>query len=488
LAFDPARSFHAVVGVSPTGARVAVKGAPEVVLPRCITWRSPDGPRSLDSARRDQLDQVVERLTGRGLRVLAVAERSSSDRSSVTDTRVANLELLGFLGLADPVRPSAAAALADLRQAGIEVAMITGDHPSTARAIAEELGMVNGHRILSGRELDELPDSELDALLPQVSVFARVTPTHKVRIVRAYQRIGRVVAMTGDGANDAAAIRLAHAGIALGDRGSPAAREAADLVVVDDRLETILGAIIEGRALWTSVRDALAILIGGNLGEVGFTVAATALAGKSPLGARQFLLVNLLTDMLPAMTIALRPPANRPVAALLQEGPDASLGASLIRQIGLRAATTTGGSLGAWLAARATGTAGRANTVALVALVETQLGQTALVGWRSPLVLASTIASGMVLAAIVQTPGVSHFFGCRPLDPVAWGIAAGASAIATTGTLLATRAPRNRPPECPQPLLSWRGPVADFSRAGRASGPARRLRCAMPRRICGRWL
>jgi magnesium-transporting ATPase (P-type) len=267
--------------------------------------------------------------------------------------------------------------------------------------------------------------------------------------------------MTGDGANDAAAIRLAHAGIALGHRGSPAAREAADLVVVDDRLETILAAIIEGRALWTSVRDALAILIGGNFGEVGFTVVATALAGKSPLGARQFLLVNLLTDMLPAMTIALRPPTRGTVISLLLEGPDVSLGAPLIRQIGLRAATTAGGALGAWMAARATGTAGRANTVALVALVETQLAQTAVVGWRSPLVLASTVASGMALAVIVQTPGVSHFFGCRPLGPVGWGIAAGASGIATAGALLATRASHARSPDLPGAADVPAGPLAE---------------------------
>ncbi len=436
LAFDPARGFHAVVGTSPDGPRVSVKGAPEVLLPRCATWASPKGAVRLDQRARHRLEAEVERLARRGLRVLAVAERPASARAELADERVADMELLGFLGLADSVRPTAAAAVADLRAAGVEVVMITGDHPGTAKAIATELDILNGSRVLAGPEVDAMSDAELDDVLPDVTVFARVTPTHKVRIVRAYQRIGRVVAMTGDGANDAPAIRLANTGIALAKRGSPAAREAADLVVVDDRIETILDAIVEGRAMWASVRDALAILIGGNLGEVGFTLVATAIAGESPLNARQFLLVNLLTDMLPAMTIALRPPANRSPELLLHEGPESSLGGALARQVALRAVTTTTGATAAWLAARAGGTRRRSSTVALVALVGTQLGQTAVVGGSSPVVLGSTAVSMAVLAGIVQTPGVSQFFGCTPLGPVGWGMATSAAAAATGASVL----------------------------------------------------
>jgi cation-transporting ATPase I len=448
LAFEPARGYHAVVGDSPSGSRVSIKGAPEIVLPRCTTWRAPEGVTVIDRRVRRRLDAEVERLASRGLRVLAVAERPASARAELADERVSDMELFGFLGLADGVRPTAAAAVANLRSAGVSVVMITGDHPSTAAAIAEELHILNGAPVVSGADLDASDDDELDALLGEATVFARVSPAHKMRIIRAYQRIGRTVAMTGDGANDAPAIRLAHTGIALGGRGSPAAREAADLVVLDDRIETVIDAIVEGRAMWASVRDALAILIGGNLGEVGFVLTSTAIAGASPLGARQMLLVNLLTDMLPAMTIALRSPNRRSPEELLHEGPEASLGGALAGQIALRAATTAAGATGAWLLARPTGTARRASTVALAALVGTQLGQTAVIGGTSPVVLTSTLVSAGVLVGIVQTPGLSQFFGCRPMGPVGWGIAVGSAAVATGTSVVAPWAVK-RLPELP---------------------------------------
>jgi cation-transporting P-type ATPase I len=367
--------------------------------------------------------------------VLAVAEAETGEPSDFTESEVVDLELVGFIALADLVRPTAAAAVDSVRRAGVDVAMVTGDHPSTAEAIANELGILNGGRVLAGPELDGLSYSEFEAALADTTVFARITPTQKVRIVEGYQRAGRVVAMTGDGANDAAAIRLADAGLALGRGGTPTARQAADLVVTDDRIETIVDAIVEGRAMWTSVRDALAILVGGNLGEVGFALAASALTGSSPLTPRQLLLVNLLTDMLPALAIALRPPPGVDPEALLREGPDASLGAALARDIALRALATAGGATGAWVMARSTGPAARARTIGLVALVATQLGQTALIGGRSPLVLGACAVSAGVLAAIVQTPGISQFFGCIPLDPIGWATALGPASVATGATV-----------------------------------------------------
>ena len=482
LAFEPARGYHAVVGDSLLGRRVSVKGAPEIVLPRCSTWRGPDGPVRLDRRARGRLEACVERLARQGSRVLAVAEGPAPSGAELGDEGVSGMELLGFLGLADGVRPTAAAAVASLRAAGVSVVMITGDHPSTASAVAEELGILNGAAVVTGAQLDSWDDTTLDATLAGATVFARVTPAHKTRIVRAYQRVGRTVAMTGDGANDAPAIRLAHAGIALGGHGSPAARAAADLVVLDDRIETITDAIVEGRAMWASVRDALAILVGGNLGEVGFVLASTSIAGASPLGTRQLLLVNLLTDMVPAMTIALRPPPRRSLEELLREGPDASLGGALARQVGLRATVTAAGATGGWLVAKATGRSRRASTAALVALVGTQLGQTAIVGGTSPLVLASTAASAALLVAVVETPVVSRFFGCTPMGPVGWGIALGNAAAATAASVAAPRAIRRasppRAPSRPRPSqardCAARGAVTAACRPTPSSGASER--------------
>ncbi|MHB8262571.1 MAG: HAD-IC family P-type ATPase [Acidimicrobiales bacterium] len=439
LGFEPSRGFHAVVGTGRNGSLVAAKGAPEVILPRCTTWQSPDGSVALSGRVRRRLDAEVERLASKGLRVLAVAQRSATARGDLVDERVDNLELFGFLGMADHVRPTAAAAVGELGRAGVEVVMITGDHPSTAEAVASELGILDSKRVLIGREIDAMSDSELEAIVSEVSVFARVTPVHKVRIVLALQTSGHVVAMTGDGANDAAAIRLANVGIALGSRGTSAARDAADLVVTDDRIETIVDAIVEGRAMWASVRDALSILVGGNLGEVAFGVTTAAITGASALGPRQFLLVNLLTDMLPAITLALQSPAGRDPESLLHEGPDASLGAALGKQIIIRAITTASGATSAWMLARATGRRRHASTVALAALVGTQLAQTAVVGAHSPLVLGSTLTSGLVLVGVIQTPVVSQFFGCTPLGPLGWAIAGSASGVATVGSIVIPR-------------------------------------------------
>ncbi|MBV8931952.1 MAG: HAD-IC family P-type ATPase, partial [Kutzneria sp.] len=352
LPFESSRGYHATTGVTGDGSLLSVKGAPEIVLPRCDRWHSGQGEQPLTGRVRRQLRDQLHQLTGRGYRVLAIAETDPPRTDEVRDATVTDLCFLGFLALADPVRATAGASLDELNAAGAQIVMITGDHPSTAEAIAKELGVLDGRRVVTGADIDALDDRALTALVPDIGVVARGTPAHKVRVVRAFQANGRVVAMTGDGANDAPAIRLADVGIALGQRGTPAARAAADLVVTDDRLETIIAALVEGRAMWKAVREALAILVGGNIGEIGFTVFGAALTGASPLNARQLLLVNLLTDLAPALAIALRRPDAATADSLLAEGPETSLGAVLTHDILVRAAATMAGAVAGWITAR----------------------------------------------------------------------------------------------------------------------------------------
>jgi cation-transporting ATPase I len=419
LPFEPARGYHAVLGRTPKGQVLSVKGAPEVVLERCEGWTREEGTVAFDGELREKAEQEVDRLARMGYRVLAVAERKASGRQDLDEARIDRLNLLGLVCIADPVRPTAAEAVTRLRRAGVDVMMITGDHPTTAEAIAAELKLLNGGRIMTGAELDALADDALAGALDGVTVCARVSPEQKARVVRGLREAGRVVAVTGDGANDAPAIRLADVGIALGERATPAARETADVVVTDDRIETITDAIADCRAMWRSTRDALAVLLGGNLGEIAFTVLTGLVSGSSPLNVRQLLLVNLLTDMLPAVALAARPPSGVTREELLQEG----------------AAVT------AWTLGRMSGTREQAGTVALVALVGTQLGQTLVAGGRDPMVLVSSLASMGALAAIVQVPGLSHFFGSRPLMPHGWLIALGCAGAFAAGAVLVTRLP-----------------------------------------------
>ncbi len=431
LPYEPGRGYHAVVGSNHHGRTVHVKGAPETVIRLSSHWRTAKGDVTIDEASRDALRNLVNELARRGLRLIAVAQASVAADTAVDLQKLECLTLLGIAAFSDPIRPTAKQAIEKLRQAGVEPVLVTGDHPETATTVARELGLIRGRRVMSGTELQLLDDDELDACIATVGVFARVPPSQTARIVRALQRVGRVVAMGGDGANDAPAIRLAHVGVALGELSTSAARSAADVVLTDERIDTLVEVITEGRAMWASVRDAVSILVGGNLGEIGFTLGAGLLDGRPPLSPRQLLLVNLLTDVAPAMAIALRPPPRDHYERLAKEGPDASLGRPLNREIATRAFVTAFGAGSAWTLARLTGTSERAHTVGLLALVGTQLGQTIVSGGFTRPVVMTSLASTALLAAIVQTPGLSQFFGCRPLGPIGWATAIGASTVAT---------------------------------------------------------
>jgi magnesium-transporting ATPase (P-type) len=434
-AFESSRGYHVALLREDGALKLAVKGAPEHVLSRA-RYAFVRGQRvDIGEVRRAYRDALND-MAHAGLRVIAVAERALSDdereRSEELLADPRGLTLRGLLAFRDPVRASAKPAIEGLARAGVRTVMITGDHPGTAETIAREVGLLAASQSsLTGAQIAQLSDAQLEHAVLRVSVFARTTPAQKVRVVRALQRAGRVVGMVGDGANDAPALRVADAGVAVGAHSTEAARAAADLVLADARIEALVEAVVEGRATWTAVRDAVSILVGGNLGEIAFTVAVGGLTGRPPLSPRQLLLVNFLTDIAPSMAIALRPPTLRDLELLRESGPEASLGAPLDREIVARAITTAFGAGTAWTLGRVTGGSTRARTIGLVGLVGSQLGQTLRSGGDSRAVFWTSIGSAAALGLIIQTPGLSHLFGCTPLGPLGWLTAVSASAGAT---------------------------------------------------------
>ncbi|MEV6097784.1 cation-translocating P-type ATPase [Nocardia sp. NPDC051981] len=427
--FEASRGYAAAVATDPTGARMLLaKGAPEVILPACDD--TADGAKA-------------QSLASSGLRVLAVAGRRLTRRDDPADVLaqpLAGLDLLGFLALADTPRRSSAPLVTDLRRAGIRPVMLTGDHPQTARAVAVQLGWPDDVTVVTGDELAAQDRTGRARLLRNSDVVARVAPEQKLHVIEGLREAGRVVAMVGDGANDAAAIRTADIGVGIAVHGSAAARNAADLVITSDELTVLVDAVAEGRALWRSVADAISVLIGGNAGEIGFSVLGTLLSGASPLSTRQILLVNLLTDMFPAMALSVTP---RDETDQDEDAVDsgrvgiAELGDPLTRQIRRRGITTTLAATTAWLIGTLTpGSARRTSTMALCGVVGAQLVQTATGRRRSPLVLVTVIGSAAVLAALIETPLVSQFFGCTPLGPLAWAGVAAAMGVAALGPRL----------------------------------------------------
>jgi Ca2+-transporting ATPase len=285
---------------------VAAKGSPETLLPVCARawWGGREQP--LDDVLRKHVLERVQELARRGRRVLALADRSGPVPAG--QALDADLTFLGLVGIIDPPRPEARDAVAECHSAGIRTVMITGDHKLTAQAIATELGMLpEGEAALSGPELDELSPAEFVTQVGRVSVFARVTPEHKLRLVQALQDQGHIVAMTGDGVNDAPALRQADIGVAMGGTGTDVAREASRLVLADDNFATIVAAVREGRVIFDNMRKFLRFLLNTNLAEILTMAVALVLGWPVPLLALQILWINLVTDGLPALALGFEP-------------------------------------------------------------------------------------------------------------------------------------------------------------------------------------
>ncbi len=448
--FESARSFHASI----VDGRLCAEGAAEALVPRCTRVRRGDREHPLDAADQREWLEAARRFAERGLRVLMVAEGPA-------DTPLDNphgLVALGFLGIADPLRPGVPAAVHRCHEAGVRVIMLTGDHPATARAIARDAGLLNtAEDVLTGAEIAELGNDALDHRLERTTVIARATPLDKLRIVESLQRRGHTVAMTGDGVNDAPALRLADVGVAMGRGGTEVARQAADVVLTDDDFSTLVETFVEGRSFWRNIRRALGLLLGGNLGELGLQVGASVLGLVAPLTSRQILAVNLITDVLPALAVALQEPEHHHLAALAREGAatfDQRLRSDIVR----RAVATVAPALSSYLITLRSSGLPAARTVAFTSIVATQLAQTLdagrAEGGLSRSVLAAVTGSAGLLVTALTIPPFRDFLGLTLLTPLGWTlVGAGAVIAILLGRLLAA-------PHVAAPLL----PVAASQR------------------------
>ena len=308
LPFDSARKLMTTIHTGRSGGWVAfVKGAPDVLLGRCVS--TPQGP--LSQGDRARITAANEEMAGKALRVIAVARRELRSLPQDPEPRTveSGLTFLGLFGLMDPPRPEVRAAVAKCHLAGVRPVMITGDHRATAVAIAKELDIAHpGDWAVTGAELDFMPQELLEQDIHRFAVFARVSPEHKMRIVQAWQKRGQVVAMTGDGVNDAPALKAADIGCAMGRTGTDVAKGAADMVLTDDNFSTIVSAIEEGRGIYSNIRKAIHYLLSCNIGEIFTIFAATLLDfGQMPLVPVQLLWLNLVTDSLPALALGVEP-------------------------------------------------------------------------------------------------------------------------------------------------------------------------------------
>lgn len=296
----------ATVHRTPEGRAVFVKGAPEVVLSSCDSVRTKEGAAALDEATRAGVVAAAKAMAGDALRVLAIA----SKRDGSLEASTSGLTLLGLVGMIDPPRPEVFDAIRTCEAAGIRAVMITGDHPETAQAVAEELGLLKAGRVVTGKDVDGWDDEALAREVDTVDVFARVSPAHKLRVVTALQAKGHVVAMTGDGVNDAPALRKADIGIAMGLTGTDVSRDAAAMTLIDDSFASIVAATEEGRRVFGNIKKYLMYLLSSNIGEIGLMVGTAFLGMPLPLTAVQILYVNLATDGLPALALSVDPPED----------------------------------------------------------------------------------------------------------------------------------------------------------------------------------
>ena len=426
LAFDSDRklmsTLHNIEGV-PT---LYTKGAIDVLLDRSTQVLTRGGPVPMTPEWRARISRVNMELSMEGLRVLAFAYRELPENHTLTLEDERDFTFIGLVSMIDPPRPEAIQAVADAKRGGIRTIMITGDHKVTASAIARQLGIFReGDEAVSGVELDGMSEAGLDERLERISVYARVSPEHKIRIVKAWQAKGKIVSMTGDGVNDAPALKAADIGVAMGITGTEVSKDAASMILADDNFATIVKAVVNGRGVYTNIKNAINFLLSGNMAGI-LCVLLTSLLGLSvPFAPVHLLFINLLTDSLPAIAIGVEPATGDLLNQKPRNPKEPILNRALLGKIFAYGALIAAAVMGAYFIGLRNGGAGLASTLAFSTLTLARLfhgfncrGLPSIfhIGLTSNKASLGAFAAGVVLlAAVLFIPGLNSLFEVSPV-------------------------------------------------------------------------
>ncbi len=437
IPFDSGYKFMASLNHDHAGAsRIIVKGAPEKIIALCSHQRASAGIQPLQAG---YWQHQIEALAAKAQRVIAIAERPAL--SGQTDLSFADVEtgltLVALFGLIDPPRREAITAVATCRQAGIDVKMITGDHATTARAIAEGFGMVNDHPVMSGQDVDGVSDDALVEVAQQANVFARTTPEHKLRLVNALQTAGHVVAMTGDGVNDAPALKRANIGIAMGRGGTEAARQAAEMVLADDNFASIMHAVREGRTIYDNLKKSILAILPTNGGEALAVLTAILLARELPITPVQILWVNMVTAVTLGLALAFEPAEPGVMARPPRPSDEPILSRYVAWRVVYVSLLLLAGIFGIFEWQRAMGTdLEAARTMAVNLLVAGEIAyffncrRTYAPSWTIDGLIGNKVilmAAGLVMVfqlLFTYTPPMQALFKTAPIDTTAWAVIA----------------------------------------------------------------
>ncbi len=369
--FDSETRYMAVLSATNSENKLYFKGAEEVILPKCAYFMDSDGEvHQLTAEHRRMIENKALAMSDKALRVLAMAYCSSEK----LETESRNLIFLGLTGMIDPPREEAKVAIRKCANASVKTVMITGDHKNTAVAVAKKAGLLKGGKAMTGAELDKLSDEELDRRIDKYTVFARVEPAHKLRIVRSFKRKGEIVTMTGDGVNDAPAIKEADVGVAMGVTGTDVTKQAADVILLDDNLATLVNAVEQGRCVYANIRKFVRYLLSCNIGEVLTMFLGIIMGMPIVLLPVQLLLVNLVTDGLPAIALGLEPPDDDIMSRPPRKSTEGFFAGGLMTKIIFRGILIGLATLGSFAAVmRMGGTLEAGRTAALITLVMSQL-------------------------------------------------------------------------------------------------------------------